>query len=193
MPRSGRRHGGRVGRMPSCQGERRDQCNHRARPGRWAGHTSNDVQPLRLAIHSGPRHRQVLLAAMSPSAMASTPGSPATPARLFALRQAAQRLALPQAVLHQCLPTGRLPAARQNGRPIMTGCHGVTLSRRMVTVRLQIVTLPATLRRICRGKCNGSYPQWTAKMAAEPVALLGRLCLLTRTKTPAPPEVHLCH
>ena len=71
-------------------------------------------------------------------------------------------------------------------------CHTVTLSRQMVTVRRQIVTLPATPRRICRGKRNGSYPQQTAKMAAEPVASYIRLCLLTRTKMPPLPEAHQC-
>jgi hypothetical protein len=52
----------------------------------------------------------------------------------------------------------------------MTGCHTVTMSRQMVTVWRQIVTLPATRRRICRGKRNGSFLAETAKMAAEPVA-----------------------
>lgn len=192
MPRSGRQHGGRVGRMPIHEGERRDQHNHRTRPGRRAEHTSTDVLPLRLDLHGRPRQRQVLLAAMSPGAMASTSSCPATPALLFALRSPAARLAFAQAVLLQRVPPGRLPAARQNGRSIMTDCHRVTVSRQMVTVRRQIVTLPATLRRICRGKRNGSFLAETAKMAAEPVASYIRLCLLTHTKTPPPPESHLC-
>ena len=192
MPRSGRRLGGRVGRMAVHQGERRDQCNHRARPGRWAAHTPTDVPSLRLDVHGRPRQRQVLFSAMSPGSMASTPSGPATPALLLALRQAAWRFAFAQAVLLQRLPTGGIPAARQNGRSIMTDCHRVTVSRQMVTVRRQIVTLPATLRRICRGKRNGSFLAETAKMAAEPVASYIRLCLLTRTKTPPPPEAHLC-
>jgi hypothetical protein len=193
MPRSGRRRGGRVGRMPIHQGERRDQCSHRARSGRRADHTSTDVPSLRLDLHGRPRQRQVLLAALSPGAMASTSSGPTTPALLFALRSPVGRFPFAQAVLLQRLPTGGLPPARQNGRPIMSDCHRVTLSRRMVTVRRQIVTLPATLRRICRGKCNGSFLAETAKMAAEPVASYIRLCLLTRTKTPPPPEAHPCH
>jgi len=190
MPRSGRQPGGRVGRMPVHQGEQRDQRKHRARPGRQAEHTSTDVPSLWLDVHGRPRQRQVLLAAMSPGSMASTSSGPATPARLFALRSPTRRLAFAQAVLLQRLPTGGIPAASQNGRPIMTDCHAVTMSRQMVTVRRQIVTLPATVRRICRGKRNGSFLAETAKMAAEPVASYIRLCLLTRTKTPHPPEAH---
>lgn len=192
MPRSGRRHGGRVGRMPVHQGEEGDQRNHRARPVRRAEHTSSDVPPLRLDIHGRPRHRQVLLATLPPGTMATTSSGPATPALLFVLRPAIGRLAFAQAVLLQRVPPGGLSATRQNGRSNMTDCHTVTLSRQTVTVRRQIVTLPATLRRICRGKRNGSYPQWPAMMAAEPVAVYGRLCLLTRTKTLPPPEAHLC-
>jgi len=192
MPRSGRRHGGRVGRMVVHQGEQRDQRNHRGRPGRRAEHTSSDVPSLRLDIHGHPRHCQVLLSAMSPGAMASTSSSPATPTLLFAMWPPAGRLAFAQAVLLQRLSPVGSPAARQNGRPIMTDCHAVTLSRQMVTVRRQIVTLPATLRRICRGKRNGSFLAKTAKMAAEPVACLGRLCLLTRTQSTPLPEAHLC-
>lgn len=192
MPRSGRRHGGRVGRMPIHQGERRDQCSHRARSGRRADRTSTYVPSLRLDLHGRPRQRQVLLAAMPPGSMAATSSCPATPTLLLALRSPTRRLAFAQTVLLQRLPTGGIPAARQNGRPIMTDCHRVTLSRQTVTVRRQIVTLPATLRRICRGKCNGSFLAETAKMAAEPVASYIRLCLLTRTKTPAHPEAHPC-
>jgi hypothetical protein len=179
MPRSGRRHGGRVGRMPIHQGERRDQCNHRARSSRRADHTSTDVPPLRLDVHGRPRHRQVLLTAMSPGAMASTSSCPTTPALLFALRSPIGTFSLAQAVLLRRVPTGGIPSARQNGRPIMTDCHRVTLSRQTVTVRRQIVTLPATLRRICRPKRNGASRAEPAKMAGEPVASLGTLCLLT--------------
>jgi hypothetical protein len=192
MPRSGRQCGGRVGRMPLYEGERRDQCNHQARRGRRAALAPPHLSPLRLDVHGRPRQRQILLAAMSPGSMASASSGLATPALLFALWQAARGLAFAQAILHQCLPSGGIPAARQNGRPTMTDCHTVTMSRQIVTVRRQIVTLPATLRRICRPKRNGSYPRQTAKMAAEPVASYIRLCLLTRTKTPSPPEVHLC-
>jgi len=192
MPRSGRPRRGRVGRMPIHEGERRDQRNHRARPGRWAEHASSDLPPLRLDVHGRPRQRQVLLAAMSPGSMASTSSCPATPTLLFALRSSVERFAFAQAVLLQRLPTGGIPAARQNGRSIMTDCHRVTVSRQMVTVRRQIVTLPATLRRICRGKRNGSFLAETAKMAAEPVASYIRLCLLTRTKMPPLPEAHQC-
>ena len=171
MPRSGRTRGGRVGRMPVHQGEQRDQRNHRARPDRRATHTSSDLPSLRLTVQCRPRKRQVLLTTLPSGTMASTSSGPATPALLFALRSPAGRFAFAQAVLLQRLPPSGLPAARQNGRPIMTDCHTVMVSRQMVTVRRQIVTLPATLRRICRGKCNGSYQGRTAKMAAEPVAV----------------------
>lgn len=193
MPRFGRPRGGRVGRMPICQGERRDHCNHQSEPNKSSERPPTDLPPLRLDIHGRPRHRQVLLAAMSPGTMASTASCPTTPALLFALRSPIGTFALAQAVLQQRLPTGGLPSARQNGRPIMTDCHRVTLSRQTVTVRRQIVTLPATPRRICRPKRNGSSWAETAKMAAEPVASYIRLCLLTRTKTPAHPEAHPCH
>jgi hypothetical protein len=81
----------------------------------------------------------------------------------------------------------------------MTDCHRVTAGvpcgiRRdgIGNERYRSVTgrVPSIISLDMIG--NGSYQGQTAKMAAEPVAVLDRVTLLTRTKTPPPPEAHQC-
>lgn len=172
MSRSGRQIDGRVGCMFSHQGEEHDHRNHKTRFSKRAVHPSSNLPSLWASIFRCPRKREVLLASVSSGAMASASNGAATSALLFALWSAIGKFPFAQAVLFQCLSSSCLSAARQNGRPIMTACQRVTMSR-------QIVTAAATDERICRSKRNGSYPGQTAGMAREPIALSGRLCLLT--------------
>lgn len=173
MPRSGRPCGGRVGRMATQQGEQRDQRNHWARLGKRAVHAPLGLPPLRPCLSCGARQCEVLFTAVPPGAMAATSGILETPILLFALRPATGPFAFAQTVLFQRLPPSGTSTARQNGRQIMTDCHSVTISR-------QIVTLPATPRRVCRPKRNGAFQGQPAKMAREPVGKRISVSLLTR-------------